>query len=454
MQRLFQPVDISSLILLRIVFGILGFADVLGTWIYYHLTVGAYDPGRLQFKYYGFEWVRPLPEPFMSLLLLSICACGLLVALGKWYRISATLFAFGFAYTYFLEKAHYLNHGYLFCWLAFLMIFLPVNRQLSLDVRKRPQLKLDKAPYWCLFIPQFLMAVVYFYGGIAKINADWLQGVPVGQWVAQRSGQPIIGPLLAHEWAGYFLAYGGLLLDLFVVFFLLFRRTRPWAFAAVLFFHFTNLLIFNIGIFPFLSVTLTALYFRPDFPRRFLHWLSGRWAWLQRQRQRWLARTELESPPLPAWQALPAYRPYILMGLALLMSLHLLIPLRHYLLPGDVTWTEEGHRYSWRMMLRSKSGYGYFRVVDKETGEEEKVRPKDHLIGKQERKLYTHPDMILQFAHYLRDQYRAEGKEVEVYARINCRLNFRKYRPFIDPYTDLAQVEWSFWRTSDWVLRE
>jgi hypothetical protein len=138
MQRLFQPVDIASLILLRIVFGILGFADVFGTWIYYHMMKGAFAPEAFQFKYYGFEWVRPLPEPFMSVLLLSIRACAILVMLGKWYRISATLFAFGFTYTYFLEKAHYLNHGYLFCWIAFLMIFLPVNRQLSLDV-KRPQ---------------------------------------------------------------------------------------------------------------------------------------------------------------------------------------------------------------------------------------------------------------------------------------------------------------------------
>ena len=454
MQRLFQPVDISTLILFRIVFGILGFADVFGTWIYYHMIKGAFDPDGFQFKYYGFEWVKPLPEPFMSVLLLSICACAILVMLGKWYRISATLFAFGFTYTYFLEKAHYLNHAYLFCWICFLMIFLPVDRSLSLDVKKNPALRSETTPYWCLFIPQFLMGTVYFYGGIAKINSDWLNAIPLKQWIGYRSDLPVIGPLLAQEWMAYFMAYGGLLLDLFVAFFLMFRRTRPWAFAAVLFFHSMNLLIFKIGIFPFLSVTLTALFFAPDFPRRFLHWLANRWAWLKQQQAAWLDRMQNSTPSIPLWQAAPVNRTYILTGLSLLMAIHLLLPWRHHLYPGDVTWTEEGHRYSWRMMLRSKIGYGKFKVVNLETEEITYADPDDYLSERQERKMYTHPDMILQFAHFLEQEFEADGKEVAIYGKIKCKLNFRDYHEFIDPNVDLTQVEWSLWEPSDWILPE
>ncbi|WP_425422417.1 HTTM domain-containing protein [Phaeodactylibacter xiamenensis] len=454
MQRLFQPVDIASLILLRIIFGILGFADVFGTWIYYHMMKGAFAPEAFQFKYYGFEWVKPLPEPFMSILLLSICACAILVALGKWYRISATLFAFGFTYTYFLEKAHYLNHGYLFCWISFLMIFLPVDRQLSLDVKKNPDLKSDTAPYWCLFIPQFLMGIVYFFGGIAKLNSDWLHAIPLKQWIGYRTGHPLIGLLLEQEWMAYFMAYGGLLLDLFVVFFLVFKRTRPWAFAAVLFFHFMNLLVFSIGIFPFLSVTLTALYFAPDFPRRFVHWLAGRWDWLNKQQSAWISRIQSSTEKIPMWQAAPRNRTLILSGLGVLMAIHLLLPLRHHLYPGDVAWTEEGHRYSWRMMLRSKIGFGKFQVVNQDTGEKTIVRPRDYLSERQERKLYTHPDMILQFAHFLEKEFETEGQEVAVYANIRCKLNYRDYHDYIDPERDLTQLEWSFWAPSDWILPE
>lgn len=454
MQRLFQPVDIATLIMLRIVFGILGFADVFGTWIYYHMIKGAFDTEGFQFKYYGFEWVRPLPEPFMSILLLSICTCAILVVLGKWYRISATLFAFGFTYTYFLEKAHYLNHGYLFCWISFLMIFLPVDRQLSLDVKKNPDLRSDTSPYWCLFIPQFLMGVVYFYGGIAKINADWLNAIPLKQWIGYRADHPVIGFLLEQEWMAYFMAYGGLFLDLFVVFFLVFKRTRLWAFAAVLFFHFMNLLVFSIGIFPFLSVTLTALYFASDFPRRFVHWLAGRWGWLKKQQNAWISRMQTSTGKIPMWQAAPRNRTAILSGLGVLMAVHLLLPLRHHLYTGDVTWTEEGHRYSWRMMLRSKIGFGKFKVVNQGTGEATIVRPREYLSERQERKLCGHPDMILQFAHFLEKEFEKEGQEVAVYANIRCKLNYRDYHDYIDPERDLTQVEWSFWTSSDWILPE
>lgn len=453
--RLFQPVNISSLVFFRIVFGMLGFADVLNSYIYYHWIVDAYNPEKFQFRYYGFEWVHPLPEPFMSILFLSICGLAILVTLGKWYRISSLLFALGFTYTFLLEKSHYLNHGYLFCWISFVMVFLPAHRQFSADVLRRPELKSDTTPYWCLFLLQFLMGVAYFYGGIAKLNADWLHAIPLRQWLEQRSGAPGIGPLLKQEWMPYFMAYGGLLLDLTVVFFLIIRKTRPWAFAAVLFFHLMNHLVFNIGIFPFLSVALTALYFPPGFPMHLYEKLKERLPFLKRVKMWWEERTAGEgSQKAPLWQGAARWRTPILTGLLIAMLFHLLAPLRHHLFPGDVAWTEEGHRYSWRMMLRSKQGYGTFIIRDKDTGAEEKVDPVDWLDKKQYRKLYTHPDMILQFAHHLRDTYRQQGKAVEVFADIRMQLNFREYHTFIDPATDLAQEEWHFFRHSGWIFPE
>ncbi|MCB0550310.1 MAG: HTTM domain-containing protein [Phaeodactylibacter sp.] len=453
--RISQPVNIASLVFFRIAFGILGFADVLNTYIYYHWMVDAYDPEKFHFRYYGFEWVHPLPEPLLSIIFLTTCALAILVALGKWYRISSLLFAFGFTYTFLLEKAHYLNHGYLFCWVSFVMAFLPAHRQFSGDVLRRPGLKADTVPYWCLFLLQFLMGVAYFYGGIAKLNADWLQAIPLKQWLEQKSGNPLIGPLLGQEWVAYFMAYGGLLLDLTVVFFLFFRKTRPWAFAAVLFFHLMNHLTFNIGIFPFLSVALTALYFPPDFPMRIYERLEGRLSFLLKIRSWWEKRTAAgQAADVPLWQQSPRWRAPITLGILAIVLFHLLVPLRHHLFPGDVAWTEEGHRYSWRMMLRSKQGYGTFLVRDKHTGTEEEVDPVDWLEKKQLRNLYTHPDMILQFAHHLRDVYQAKGQDVAIFADIRVELNFREYHTYIDPTTDLAQEEWHFFRHSDWVLPE
>ena len=163
----------------------------------------------------------------------------------------------------------------------------------------------------------------------------------------------------------------------------------------------------------------------------------------------------------PIWQADPRYRPWILLVLGLVAAFHLLVPLRHHTFEGDVTWTEEGHRYSWRMMLRSKSGNGRFIVKtplvtgDTVTWKRHVVRPRKELASRQNRKLYTHPDMILQYAHHLRDRYLAEGHDsVRVYADIRVRLNYRDYHPYVDPEVDLAKEEWQLFGPNHWILRE
>ncbi len=459
-QKLFQPVDIASLVFFRIVFGILGLVDVFNSWAYYHLMENAYDVEAFQFYYFGFAWVKVFPEPWMTLFFFLLMFCAASIAAGWRYRLSAVIFFFGFSYLFLLEKAHYLNHGYLFCWISFVMIWLPADRSFSLAVLQDPGKARSKIPAWSVFILPFLMGVVYFFGGIAKLNPDWLRGVPINFWVQARSDLPLIGPLLEHPWAPYFFSYGGLMLDLFIVPLLLMRRTRKWAFLFVLFFHTMNLALFSIGIFPFLSLALTAMFFPPDFPRKVIRWLEGKLALVARLKLTWenrLARARdrhsKPEPPKLLWQENPRYRAAILTGLALVALFHVIAPLRHHLFPGDVAWTEEGHRYAWRMMLRAKTGYGKFLVVNTQSADTLQVDPRKELQGKQARKLLTHPDMILAYAHHLRDTYQEEWQApVEVYADIMVRLNDDDYARMIDPDVDLARVEWKFFRPSPWIL--
>ncbi|GJM35653.1 MAG: type I deoxyribonuclease HsdR [Saprospiraceae bacterium] len=451
MQVFYRPIDIASLVFFRIVFGILGFADILATWLYYHLEKQAFDPEHFQFYYYGFKWVKVFSEPWMSLFFITLMVASLLITLGKWYRLASWVFALGFTYAYLLEKAHYLNHGYLFCWIALIMAFLPAHRAFSLDAVRKPSLKTDFIPFWCLLPLPLLMAVVYFYGGIAKLNPDWLRAVPLLEWLQYKANLPIIGPLVAWDGTAWFMAYGGLLLDLTVVFFLLFRKTRIWALLAVVFFHFCNFLIFNIGIFPYMSVALTLLFFPPSWPRWTINWFRKKIPWLEKKIPA-VPEPVLSEANMNFWQNDRKWRPFITSGLIVLVGLHLLIPLRHLAIPGNVAWTEEGHRYSWRMMLRAKRGSGYFEIKHLPGGETEQIRLDTLLLDKQRRKLFSHPDMILQFAHHLRDEYLAKGEQVEIYAKIKAKLNDGSYQYYIDPEVDLAKVKWSFFQHSDWIL--
>ncbi len=456
MNFLFRKVNIASLVFFRIVFGVLCFADVLGSWIGKHFIHKAFVPENFQFKYYGFEWVKTLPDPWLSMIFIITMMAGLGIAFGKWYRTSATIFALGFSYIFFLEKAYYLNHGYLTMLIAWWIIFMPLNQNYSLDVLKRPKIRKETVSYWSLFLLKFMMGVVYFYGGLAKINTDWLNGMPLKIWLRQKSDMPILGFLWKQEWVAYAMSYGGLLLDLLVVFFLLNKRTRIWALGFVLFFHLNNFILFLIGIFPFLSVTLTLLYFEPDFPIKVWNWLETRVRFLKPIGQNWRQRfcaTPIENIA-QSDSTLHLNRNKVLTGFIFVFSLIMLIaPLRHHFFNSNVAWTEEGHRYSWRMMLRQKQAYGTFTVKNLETNTTEKIKPQDYLTKRQKRKLFTHPDMILQFAHFLRDKYSLEyDAEVAVYANIKAKLNGGKFQKYIDSNTDLAKESFELWKHKEWIM--
>ncbi|WP_020568134.1 HTTM domain-containing protein [Neolewinella persica] len=463
LKSLFRPVDNGTLVFLRIALGLLGGGDILGNGIYFHWYLD--DFSGYTFRFYGFEWVHPLPEPFFSLFFIGGFLLGIAVALGWRFRITAPLFALAFSYLFLLEKAHYLNHAYLFTWLVWLLALTPAWREFSLDVRRKPAEWSPTAPAWCVYLFPALMGIVYFFGGIAKMNHDWLmEAMPLHMWLKGRAQMPILGPIWALKSTAYIMAWGGMLLDFTAVFLLLHKRLRWVALALLIGFHATNHLIFNIGIFPYLSMVLTSMFFAPDWPKRFVKWIGRKWArtpvqgWLDGWQARvsgGLSNGELKTTIRgQGWQFKPANVRPILFGLVLVGGVMIFLPLRHWLFSSDVAWSEEGHRYSWRMMLRSKQGAGNYRLVDRATGAEETVTLIDSLTRVQYRKMSTHPDMILQYAHKLRDQRAAAGQDVAVCARFTARLNGGPRVPLIDPEVDLSQVAWQWWGAKEWVLGE
>src|SRR5690606_5786436 len=128
------------------------------------------------FKYWGFGWVEVAPLPAMYALYGALAVLSLLIALGLFYRVAIVLFFVGFTYAELTDVTNYLNHYYLVCLLSGLMCFMPLERTLSLDARRKPALRAATVPAWCLYLLRFQVAVVYTYAGLAKFNTDWLLG--------------------------------------------------------------------------------------------------------------------------------------------------------------------------------------------------------------------------------------------------------------------------------------
>ncbi|MDX1993440.1 MAG: HTTM domain-containing protein [bacterium] len=430
---LFAPVEVLPLVYLRVIFGAVMMWEV---WRYFHhgWIRRYYIDTVFTFKYYGFEWVQPLPGAGMYAWFIGLGVLAFCILIGFAYRPAVILFFFGFSFVFLLDQANYLNHFYLVCILAFILIFLPANRAFALDSWLRPKLRAETAPRWTLRLLQFQLLLVYVYAGVAKLNVDWLRGEPMRMWLAERTATPLIGQWFTEEWMVYLFSYGGLMIDLLAAPALLWKRTRWPALIALISFHLLNGQLFNIGIFPWLMLAMLPLLLPTE--------------WLAQP----LRRLRLQSGYAPTKpHAMFQPRRLITAALIAFAAFQLLFPLRHWLYPGDVAWTEEGHRFSWRMKLRDKASDARFFVYSGADWWEIDLR--QHLSARQIDEMSTRPDMILQFAHYLRDAMHQQGyQNVRVTAWVVASLNGREARLLIDPNADLAAATRPLFGSADWIM--
>lgn len=440
---LLRPVDVAGLAAFRVAFGVLLLASVIRTvasgWVELFFSNRTFF-----FKYWGFEWVVPWPEPGMYVHFGVLGVLALMITLGLFYRASITLFFLGFTWVELIDVTNYLNHYYLVSLLCFLGIFLPLHRAWSLDAWRDPSLRTATVPAWTVNLLRFQVGLVYFYAGLAKLGSDWLiYAQPLGTWLAARTDLPVLGPLF-HDpiWAHVF-SWSGFLFDTTIVGWLLWSRTRPFAYAMAVAFHFVTGSLFEIGMFPFIMVTAALIFFSPSWPRR---WLPASWA-------RVLSKAEGASstgaPVGREWTG--PLRAWALLG-ALFAALQLLVPLRHYAYDGNVLWNEQGMRWSWKVKVRAKRGSVTYRVTLPDAARSVLVNPRRYLTPYQAQEMASQPDLILQLAHHIaRDFERRGHSRVEVRVDAIASLNGRAAAPLVDPEVNLVSVRDGLGQ-ADWIL--
>jgi len=456
-----RPLSIYPLITFRILFGGLMLAGIvrfaLNGWI-----DRLYLEPTFFFKFYGFEWVQPLGELGMySLFFIAGLSAGLIM-LGLFYRIATIVFFLSFTYIELIDVTNYLNHYYLICLLAFLLIFLPANRAYALDVSLFPKLRATHIPAWTIYLILFQLGLVYFCAGFAKLNADWLfRAMPLAVWLPTKTDIPILNNLFQYGWMAYAFSWAGALYDLTIVFFLLNRKTRPFAYIAVIVFHGLTWLLFNIGLFPFIMTFSTLLFFSADFHRKLLGLLdifAAKANWQPQLQQ--LRIANLPKLSLPQKEIRPAVFVYenwqkrlLAPLLTIYIILQVLLPFRYLCYPGNVLWHEQGYRFAWRVMLVEKSGQATFFVHDTESGRKGEVVNTDYLTPYQAKQMAIQPDLILQFAHYLETIYKEKYgiKDATVTVESFVALNGRPSQRFIDPNVDLTTLQDSF-APKSWIL--
>ena len=423
------PVDVAPLVFFRMAFGLL-LAWHLVDYLQYGWAQRVYVDPVLRVPHRGLGWLEPWAGRGMVLHFGALVAAALALAAGFRTRLASLVLCPGLAYTFLLERTHSNNHDYLIVLLAFLACWLPLGRAGSRDVRSDPSRAVDEVPAWTLWLLRGQVAVVYLFGALSKWNADWLQqGEPFGPHVlavAEAQGWPFAEALAGRE-AWVALSWAGMLFDLLVIPALLWRRTRAAAVVASVLFHGINQVLFPIGIFPLLALSLTLLFLDPAWSRRVL-------------------RLGAPASPPRRWSPSARVQPLVLPALGLWFAVQLIVPLRPWVLSDEPAWTERGTLYSWRMMISAKDCDVEFVVTAGDPPREVPMDWRALLTEDQLDILAGTPELIAWFARELRARAEAQGHgRVVVRANAFCALNGRPFRPLVDPEVDLSRAEGWDW---------
>jgi len=396
-------VSSASLCAFRALFGVLMVVSVMRFaghgWIAEYYLEPQYF-----FPYPGLEWIQPWPGIGMYLHYAVMGLAALGIALGYRTWLSAAVFFTTFTWAHLIDRTNYLNHYHLVSVLALLLVVLPLHR--------------ERVPAWMLWVVRAQVGLVYVFGGVAKLQSDWLlRAEPLSTWLLRNQDFPVIGAYFSERWVGFAMSWAGAAFDLSVVPFLLYRRTRPFAYATLVVFHLVTARLFHIGMFPWIMIAASLVFFSPEWPKNARAWLFG----------------GEKVAPLPAPFALRA-------PAATWIALQCALALRGLFYSGDTLWTEEGFRFAWRVMVMEKNGAAELVVRDPDDGREWHVLPSQYLTPMQARMVSTQPDMIVSFAHIVDESMRARGvRDPEVRADVMVSLNGRPAQRLIDPTVDLSR---------------
>ncbi|MGB1209832.1 MAG: HTTM domain-containing protein [Lacinutrix venerupis] len=428
---LFKHIDNSALVVFRIIFGLLCFLESVGAIFTGWIKRTLIEP-EFTFTFIGFEWLQPLPGNWMYVYYAVMGGFGILIMLGYRYRISAFMFFIMWCGVYFMQKTSYNNHYYLLVLLSGIMVILPAHKYASLDVKRHPKLKSISMPAWCKWIFVIQLLILYTYASKAKLYPDWLDLTMPTLLMKGKINYPIIGEFLQNSAMPYLVGYGGILFDGLIIPLLLIKATRKYAFFASIFFHLFNSIVFQVGVFPYLSLAFSLFFFNPETIKNIF-----------------LKRKEYYNK---AEVIIPNYKPVLLTLGSIYFIIQIILPIRHHFIQDNVLWTEEGHRLSWRMMLRSKSGQTNYKVVNIKTKKSSIVNMSEFLTKKQTRLASSKPDIIWQFSRHLKNVYKEKGEDIQVFVDAKVSVNGRPYKRLIDPKVDIANAKWNYFTHNNWIL--
>ena len=444
-------VSIFPLVVFRIIFGIMMFFStlrfILKGWVH-----DLYEVPTFFFTYYGFDWVSPLPQPYMYGLFIILLISCIFIILGLFYRLNTVVFFTVFTYIELIDKTNYLNHYYFISLISLLLIIIPANRCFSLDSYFGICKRENTINAWQINIIKLQIGLVYFFAGISKLNYHWLiEAQPLINWLKHQSDFPVIGELLLYDFTAYLFSWVSAIFDIFIFFLLITKRWRLISYFIAFFFHIITAIMFPIGVFPYVMIASTLIFFNDKFHKKIIDFISK--------------YTLLKNSKLIEEKTIyqSKYNNILKIFIIGFFTIQLFLPLRYMLYPGKLFWTEQGYRFSWRVMLIEKAGYSQFYIHEPKMDRKMLIQNREYLTPQQDKMMSTQPDMILQYAHFLSETFKDStiiesngeiikmGERPKITADITVSLFNKGSRKFIDSKQNLTKIKRGF-NNKEWIL--
>ncbi len=437
MKKLGNIIDGTSISLFRIGFGIVLLWEII-YWLRIDFVKIFLTNPQVQFYYEFVPFLKPLPEGILTFLVLGLLVASIFIIIGKYYKVAMSFFFIVFTYIFLLDKAYYNNHLYLVSLISFLMIFIPADHKLSLS--KKGKYLDNPTRYWHLLILKLQLVLVYFFGGIAKLNSDWLiSKQPTLTILSKKAQDSLLGSFLTTDFMIYFVTYGGLIFDLCIGIILFIPKFRKIGIIGALFFNITNAWLFDdINIFPYMMMMALVLFLDPHEVGSYIN--------KKLFNKRTYVIQNKEFNPI---------KKVSLIAISLYFLIQLGLPLRHLLFKGNPEWTGHGQRFSWRMKIQyRKVDILEFKVWDIN---KKIIYPIDfrsyRMNQDQINALGYYPKAALQFAQFLKNHSRTnKGMDsVQVKSKVKVSLNGRPAQYMFDPDKDLASLKINPFDQTNWV---
>ncbi|XP_019618964.1 PREDICTED: vitamin K-dependent gamma-carboxylase-like isoform X2 [Branchiostoma belcheri] len=442
MAMLTKPVDPLTLAVFRFLFGAAMVVHIVRAVLTQDVIEANFQDffPETNFHYYFAMNVWKPPVDVTWLIFWACAVSAGLLSIGFLYRLASLSFLFLFTYINLMEKARYNNHYYLYVLVSFLFLITDCHTSFSLDhliARWRGKKNERTVPAWHLYIFRFQIFVCYFYGSIAKMNYDWvIRGEPCKTWFyrvepIRQLAEMVVPVEYVPSVIGYFFSTGGLAFDFLIGFMLLSQTFRPMGFLLTFGFHLTNHFVFKIGTFPWVMMATNIIFIEPETASKIPILKSFAYSAYPKSNDE--KKTKISKLCRPLLVLLFCY-----------VTAQCLVPFRHWLYPGDVNWTMEGHQFSWRMMLNAEDVV--LRTLIRPQDGAEVVHTGYQLNARQMKRMITDPEMILQYAQYLgREHMQTTGSPASVRLDMWRSLNNRPFQRWVDPSVDLTTTDyWAF----------